>query len=147
MPTLPALPLRVSRFALVGGSGVLVNLGVVALLAAALPAGPGALRVASAGGIAVSLVSNFLLNSAWTWGDRSGRSGILRFARYLLVSTAAGLLQWGVAVAARELLPLAEVLGGSAIYVAQLAGIAMGMGLNYVANDLWTYARGPAAPL
>ena len=129
---------RLLQFAAVGASGVVVNMAFVAGGMAAFAGLAPELREAlsSALGIAVSVLSNFLLNDLWTWGDRDktgGRRGwLVRLARYYAVSAAAGLLQFGVAMG------LAMGLEVN-IYAAQLAGIGLGTVINYVVNNVWTF--------
>ena len=92
--------------------------------------------LSSALGIVVSVFTNFVLNDLWTWGDRSKGSWFSRLARYYLVSTLAGLLQFGCAMGLRFLLDLN-------LYLAQIAGIGLGTVVNYVANNLWTFRELP----
>ncbi len=141
------LPARLMRFGIVGGTGVLVNLVCLALLRWAIPAlavrlgvADGTLagwsdRLAMAGGIAVSIFTNFLLNDAWTWGDRpkgGRRHWLQRLGKFYLVSLVAALVQWGVAVVVFEVLELW-------IYLAQLVGIGVALVINFAANHLWTF--------
>jgi putative flippase GtrA len=135
---LPLSP-RFFRFCVVGGSGVAVNLAVLALALATLPAGWGAwqARAAQAAGILVSILTNFLLNDLWTWGDRDkGGAGhwLRRLGMFYLVSALAALLQWGCSVALHERL-------GLWIYLAQALGIVLAMGVNFALNHRWTFGR------
>jgi len=128
---------RLIQFGAVGVSGVAVNMAGVwlALLALAGTATAPGLQdaIASAAGIVISILTNFLLNDLWTWGDRSKSSPWLsRLLRYYAVSAAAGGVQFSVAVALSALV-------GLDIYLAQLAGIVLGTGINYVANNRWTF--------
>ena len=135
---LPASP-RFFRFCLVGASGVAVNLVVLAAMLALLPVGWGVwqARTAQATGILVSILSNFLLNDRWTWGDRKV-GGAPRWWRRLgmfgLVSAVAGLLQWSCSVVLHERL-------GLWIYLAQALGIVLAMGVNFTMNHWWTFRR------
>ncbi len=107
-------PARLVRFGIVGGSGVLVNLACLALLRWAIPGTLGDLlsqawvdRLAMAGGIAVSIFTNFVLNDTWTWGDQpkgGRRHWVQRLGKFYMVSLAAAVVQWGVAVLALEAL-------------------------------------------
>lgn len=116
-----------------GVSGVVVNMAVVwAALLLAIPDPVLRDAMASALGIVVSVLTNFLLNDAWTWGDRAKRVWLSRLLRYYLVSAAAALLQFGCAMGLRFLLD-------ADLYVAQLLGIVLGTGVNYVANNVWTF--------
>jgi len=125
---------RFLRFAVVGASGVIVNLGVMALVRMALTGLQADARefISSAAGILVSIFTNFILNDVWTWGDRlkgtRRRDFALRlFAYYVGAGIAAG-LQFGT---------FALLYGAFAMnpFLAQLAGIALGMVVNYVINN------------
>jgi putative flippase GtrA len=135
---LPVSP-RFFRFCVVGGSGVAVNLAVLGSTLALLPAGWGAwqARTAQATGILVSILTNFLLNDRWTWGDRESggaRRWLRRLAMFYLVSALAALLQWSSSVALHEWLRLW-------IYLAQALGIVLAMGINFTMNHQWTFRR------
>lgn len=144
---------RLIRFGVVGASGVAVNV-IVAWLAFRLVFSPWwgdapyAQTAASALGIALSILTNFLLNDAWTWGDRraaSGRSAARRCADFYLASSLAALVQLGVFRATIALWSVEEplVAGFSAaeieVAVAQLIGIAVATPLNFVLNHVWTF--------
>jgi dolichol-phosphate mannosyltransferase len=125
---------RFLRFAVVGGSGVVVNFAFLALglwLFAGLDTG-GREAAASALGIAVSIVSNFFLNDVWTWGDRKKgarkRDYAWRFSTYAVGAGIAAAIQFGVAALFRSAF-------GAHVYLAQAAGIAVGTIVNYVINN------------
>jgi putative flippase GtrA len=136
---------RLARFALVGLSGVGVNLGVLHVLA-------GVLRVpeiaASALAIEASILSNFLLNDAFTFRARRGGGAAPRLLRYHAVSVIGVALQLGtftgLALAARHLLDRPEL--GSWRYPAQLAGIALGFAWSYAASVRFAWAAPRGAP-
>lgn len=88
--------------------------------------------LASAAGILVSVFTNFLLNDLWTWADRAKGPWLARLLRYYAVSAAAGLVQFAAAVAL-------SVGAQVDIYLAQMVGIVLGTGINYVANNAWTF--------
>ena len=134
---------RFARFAAVGASGVVVNLAALFLLADVLRTNA---NLASAGAIAVSIGSNFLLNDAWTFGDRRALAGARhqRLLRFYTVSLGGAAVQWGVFVGANVLLsPLVQGPGSLASagwkYLYQLSGIAIGTLWNFTANLLWTW--------
>ena len=85
--------------------------------------------------IGVSILTNFLLNDAWTWGDREkgGRQRFyVRLGQYYLVASVAGVVQWTV------LKVLTESFGLHYL-VSNLLGILAGLVINFVANNLWTF--------
>lgn len=136
----PAERQRFVRFAIVGATGVVVNLAFMALGRELFAALPEAQRnfAASALGLVVSIFSNFLLNSVWTFGDRKRggrrREIAARVVAYYLGSAVGAGISYGtfalVYVGAR--LGPGDVMG---IYGAQLLGIALGTVVNYVINN------------
>jgi dolichol-phosphate mannosyltransferase len=123
------------RYCVVGGLGVLVNMGV---LVAVRRAGV-RLEVASPVAIELSIVFNYVLNAAWTFRRRAVVQGPVagRFVRFHLVAAAAGLVNYAA------LLVLARIFG--VWYVAaNLAGIAIATLVNYSLNSLWTWRRAHA---
>lgn len=142
----------------------MVNLGVLALLTALGMRS----SLASAWAIEVSILSNFAVNELWTFRDqREGSSLAGRAARFQLVSLVGALVQWVVFLAGnvallwwldgraaldayfagpgdlfdrfvrRPVLDPPEV--GAGVYLAQLAGIAVATGWNFLANFYWTW--------
>ncbi|WP_306127156.1 GtrA family protein [Roseitalea sp. MMSF_3516] len=69
---------RLCSFAAAGGSGFVIDFGVLYLMLAFTPLGPFAGRLVS---IACAMVSNFLINRTFTFGA-SGRSILTEGARY-----------------------------------------------------------------
>ena len=124
------------KFAVVGGSGVLVNMGCFFILTRYA-----GIRIEYASPIAIeiSILSNFLLNNAWTFRKRHTR---VRFAgrilRYHLVTAVAGLVNY------LTLLLLANVFGIHDL-LANLIGIILGTFINFFLNSLWTWrVTGPS---
>jgi putative flippase GtrA len=153
----PLFTARFVKFCAVGASGVLVNLGSLALLADLLRLH---VNVAAALAILVSINTNFAVNELWTFRDRRTENGGLgrRWLRFHLVSVAGGAIQWLVFVGAN--LAFALVLGGEAgepiglreavvdpaqvgplKYVSQLLGIGVATLWNFFANFHWTWKR------
>lgn len=144
---------RLVKFGLVGVSGVFVNLVVFEALfrLAGFP-----FSLANAGGIALSVFTNFLLNDAWTWGDRKKgarrRDWLARVSKYYVSAAAAAAVQLAVASAMnRYMLPpiqldLPATLSGASAQtidiaptLAVLSGIIVGMGINFLAGHLWAF--------
>ncbi len=123
------------RFAVVGVSGIVVNLAFVWLgkevffqgLETDLADG-----LASGLGIVVSIFTNFLLNDGWTWSDRQKRPFATRLGMYYLGAAAAAGLQFALFALLRYWL-------GVHVYLAQLSGIALGTLSNYVVNNYWVF--------
>jgi dolichol-phosphate mannosyltransferase len=137
---------RFIKFAVVGASGVLVNMGVFALCAEiAFSDLSGELRNVLAGivGVVVSILSNFLLNDAWTWRDRrreGSRHFLTRMGKYYVVAGIAGTVQIGVLYALSGPMDLNA-------YLSNFAGIVAGVLINFFVNNLWTFrADGSTLP-
>ncbi|MBW2733995.1 MAG: GtrA family protein, partial [Deltaproteobacteria bacterium] len=129
---------RFIKFCVVGGSGVPVNLFFTWIGHAYVFITLGdEWRKAAAFflGIMVSIFTNFLLNDLWTWSDRdkSQRGFMGRLARFYLVCSVAAGIQFGVAMALSLWLQWSYLL-------AQLVGIVLATMINFVANNLWTFA-------
>ena len=111
------------QFAVVGGSGVLVNLLALTLgLALGMPH-----RIAVAFAICVSITSNFLLNRRFTFSHAKEGPILRQYAKYVASVTFGGVVNYGVTVMLLEQYP--RLLP----QLAALGGIAVGTLLNYVA--------------
>jgi dolichol-phosphate mannosyltransferase len=118
------------KFAAVGGSGVIVNMGGFYILTrwAGLR-----IEIASPIAIEISILSNFLLNNVWTFRKRNTNVGLpSRILRYHLVTGLAGLVNYGI------LLLLARLFGVHDL-IANLIGIIVGTFINFFLNSLWTW--------
>ena len=137
---------RFVKFALVGGSGVGVNLAVFHVSYMLLQ-GPLEQGMAHTGanlmGVMVSILTNFLINDSWTWGDRAKGSWWGRLARYYLVCGAAATIQLLVAKGTFDLwlAELAWVVGGINLspHLAVLIGILAGIAINFPVSHFWTF--------
>jgi putative flippase GtrA len=155
------------KFAAVGASGVVVNLGTLALLRLLQVH----TNLASAFAIEVSILSNFTINHVWTFGDRRhAQASLLRQGvKFHLVSLVGGLIQFAIFVAMnvawlllfggqsaidaytagtqgfvdRWLLhPIRQAPDvGGLVYLSQLVGIGGAMVWNYLLNFYWTWAE------
>lgn len=150
----PAEPLwsrakRFVKFAIVGGSGVVVNMAIFHLcyhlVFVSLSMTPRH-SLSNAVGVLVSIFTNFLLNDSWTWGDRikgQRRQWFKRLGKYYLMCAAAGLVQLGVAHVANTYLfnslslrPLGFDLAPS---LAVGLGIVAGIAINFPVSHLWAF--------
>ena len=118
------------KFGLVGGSGVVVNMG----LFYALTRWAGMrIEIASPVAIETSILTNFFLNNAWTFRRRQAAVPFrFRIVRYHLVTGLAGGVNYLV-------LLLLVHLAGLHDLVANLVGIVTAMFINYFLNSLWTW--------
>ena len=116
-----------AQFLVVGTSGVVVNLAVLTLLQfLGLPE-----AVCLAGGIGVSVVSNFLLNRRFTFSYARDRSAGRQFIGFVAASAVGALVSFTVSLALRAS-AFAELSYG--LHLAALCGIAAGMIFNYLGN-------------
>ncbi len=114
---------RPAKFAAVGLSGVLVNMGLYSLLL-----GAGAQPThASAAAVEASVLSNFALNDLWTFRDKR-RGGLGRRLLLFHVSRALG-------SAANMITVAALVALGADPLASNAAGIALGVAVNYITSD------------
>lgn len=124
---------RFIKFGIVGMSGIVVNMGLLYLLA-----GPGGVPyfLASIVAIELSIISNFSINHLWTWRDRSDHGTVFgKLVRYHIGAGATGFLgNYLILVALTELVGLHYLLSN-------LIGIGVGTLFNYVINDLWTFRK------
>ncbi len=123
--------LRFLKFCLVGASGIVVNEGLLWVLTAF---GGLAYQVSSAIGIECSIVSNFLLNDFFTFGDRRSPGAQSR-ARRLLKFNVVSLVGLGINLGVLSL--LTSVFGVHYL-LSNLVGIALAFLWNYGLNTWWT---------
>jgi dolichol-phosphate mannosyltransferase len=122
---------RLWKFLMVGASGTLVNVVVFWSIHHGLGG-----RVLTAGVIAglVATFTNFILNNAYTWADRRGKSAsgfVQRLGKYYVATWA------GYAVYLGLLSALTHV--GVIPMLANLLAIGVGGLLNYLAHNAWTW--------
>jgi dolichol-phosphate mannosyltransferase len=118
------------KFAVVGGSGVVVNMGLLFILTRLLSV---RLEIASPIAIEVSILTNFTLNNLWTFKKRETHVPFWsRFFRYHLVTGLAGVVNYLV------LLLLVNSFGLHDM-ISNLIGILIGTFITYTLNSLWTW--------
>ncbi|MDD4874080.1 MAG: GtrA family protein, partial [Dehalococcoidales bacterium] len=138
--------LRFIKFAIVGGSGVIVNYGLYWILtrfAGFTPIDDAAMggilsgNLAMLMGIETSIITNFTLNNFFTFSDRNTQ-GIGAFFKRLinfnLICLVGGLIQIGVA-------NLFAVVFGFYDLLSVLIGIGVAFLWNYLVNNFWTWKR------
>lgn len=128
---------RAARFALVGLSGVLVNLAVLFLLHGQLGLHD---LVAVPIAVELSILSNFLLNDRFTFHDRRHNHVVERLLKFNAVS----LIALAINFVAYALLTRGF---GVHYLVAQLIAIVVAFGANYLGNLHWTYGGAEAFSL
>ena len=122
------------RFAVVGASGTVVNLGV---FSAALHADLNK-YVASPLAIEVSIIWNFLLNNYWTFKERRTRDRTrIKGLKFNLVSLAS------LGVSFTTFIALSLFVPRLSPQVDQLVGIIPAVLVNYFLNSYWTFRAYP----
>lgn len=134
---------RFIRFCVVGGSGVLVDMGLLYLLSDPSQLGWGLTRSKVLAG-ECAMLSNFLLNDAWTFGDaaRTSQGWLRKLRRFLSFNVICTL---GLALNV-VLLNLLFNWGGLNRYVANLLAIGVVTLWNYWLNTKVSWA-GPKGVL
>jgi putative flippase GtrA len=124
----PANWLQLVRFAIVGGAGFVINIGVYTLCVhvAAID-----YHVAGVTAWLVAVLNNFILNRHWTFDARDGRAHF-QAMRFLIVSVAA--------LGLSQLLLTLFVEGALIAKVpAQALAVSASMPLNFLGNKLWSF--------
>ncbi len=118
---------KLTRFLMVGGTGVLVNSLVLFFVyeRAGLP-----LVAASALAVEIAIINNFLLNNIWTF--RAKDLLLIRLAKFNLVSLV------GLGITTATLWALATHLGLHYL-VANIFGIGLATTWNFTVNLFWTW--------
>ncbi|MFV0359645.1 glycosyltransferase [Tropicimonas sp.] len=122
------------QFLVVGASGMVVNLSVLSLLKwMGLPN-----AVSLAGGIGVSVVTNFLLNRRFTFSYARDRNPWGQFAGFLAASLMGIVVNYAVALYLdRNVLPETPY----SLHVAALAGIACGTVFNFLGSRYMVFRK------
>lgn len=123
---------RMMRFALVGGSGVIVNMAALAVFYDGFGLG---LALASALAIQIAIITNFIGHHLFTFVGSSG-SIIRRFISFELISLATATITWII------LNGLAFAFGAEPayiVYVYNLIAIGIGFIANYLLNASSTW--------
>ncbi len=116
------------KFAVVGGSGYVVNLAV---FAAAVELADVHHLVAATMAFVVAVMNNFWWNRHWTFGAKDGHAGF-QAARFFSVSVVAFL--FGAAM-----LEVLVNLAGVPEIAAQAVSIVAATPLNFVGNKMWSF--------
>ena len=126
---------RFIKFAAVGGRGVLVNEGLLALLHYA---GTLDYRFALFIAAETAVISNFILNHYFTFADLRGvgvKSFVKKLSLFDLISQPGVALNIGITVL------ITEVGNNPYLLAVNLVGILAAMLWNFFANNMWTWKR------
>lgn len=121
--------IQLAKFALVGGSGYVINLGVFTLLGDSFGVSH---QLAAVAAFAVAVVNNFLWNRYWTFRSGDAPAGF-QAARFFAVSVAS----LGLNLAVLELIWRTGAVGP---LTAQAIAVAVATPFNFLGNRLWTFA-------
>jgi len=140
-PPAPEKPLAIGhirrfyRFGIVGGIGVLVNLGFYAFLYDLIGIYD---LIAGAIAIELSIVNNFVLNERWTFRDRA-HGGLRTYLKRLLAFH----LSSGLVAMLAQLLTLYVLTRFLGVWdkIAYLIGISFGALANYFICNLWIFKK------
>lgn len=132
---------RFIKFGIVGGSGILINMGflwffteIVGLF----------YLISSVLAIALAMINNFIWNDLWTWRDR-GEPGVkpylTRMAKFIVVSSIAAY------IGNLGILWILTHFFNIYYLISNLIGIAVGTILNYSVNNFWTFKSNIEPPL
>jgi dolichol-phosphate mannosyltransferase len=138
------LPAEFASFALVGATGIIVNLGALAAIVALT--GCSDWR-ASASATLLANISNYIFNNAWTFRSRAhaGKTLLSGYVRYLVASLVGVGLTTACYALITHLLPRVtnpEVMVGSRILLlSQFAAIVVGTYFNYTLNRTFTWPK------
>jgi dolichol-phosphate mannosyltransferase len=144
-PTLAAASpvVRFVKFSLVGGSGVVVNVGLLHVFTACARLD---YRIASIMAIECAVVNNFLWNYFWTWKDRKARSkrsfAYMLFKFHLSSGVTALVVNWGLLVLLTEVLHVNyHVPNVPNYHVSNLIGIGFGAAVNFLIGHFWVFSK------
>ena len=128
---------RFIRFALVGGTGTIVDFGLLFLLKEVfgLP-----LLVANTLSYLAGVANNFTLNRLWTYPESRSKAIWRQFTQFLTVSTA-GLLLNNLVVTSMAT-PLDDLLHleNTGYLAAKVLATGIVLFWNFTANRLWTFS-------
>lgn len=124
---------RFVKFGIVGGSGILVNMGFLWFFTDII----GIFYVVSSVlAIFLAMINNFVWNDLWTWqerGEPGAKAYFVRMLKFCLVSSLAGYVgNLGVLWILTHFFHIYYL-------ISNLIGIAVGTVLNYFLNDWWTF--------
>ena len=123
---------RFIKFCLVGLSGAVINLGLLYILTEF--AGFYYI-ISSIIAIEISIITNFLFNNAWTWGDRKKKGIFLsRFAKFNLVSIGSLVINAGI-------LYTLTTFAGIYYIISNIIGIIAAALWNFFVNHYWTFRK------
>jgi len=128
-------PRRFLKFCLVGGGGVILNMGMLYLFTDIVGL---YYLLSSIVAIEIAILNNFFWNDIWTWRDRRAKGPVQFLKRLLKYNVSANLSSFVGNIV--TLWILTSILGWYYMY-ANVVGIMVGVILNFSLNDRWTYRK------
>lgn len=125
------LIVRFIKFGIVGGSGIVVNMGILwlchDLIGLIIP-------IASIFSVGISILTNFLLNDIWTWKTEENKthSFFQRMLRYYISASLGAGINYAVLIILTEFLGIYYLLSN-------LIGILGGTVSNFVFSEFWVF--------
>lgn len=123
---------RMSKFAVVGLSGLVVNSGILWILTHFFHID---YRIASLLAIEVAILNNYVWNTVWTWRDRPADSVghvLRRFVKFNGASALVALINWLSLIALTEWFHI-EMM------ISNLIGIFAASIFNFLVSHYWTF--------
>ena len=121
---------KLIKFCIVGGTGVIVNTGILALLKEIVHID---YRIASIFAIELAIVWNFFLNDAWTFKKSTNKSNTFtKMMKFHGVSIVGAIINWGVLVLLTDLAHIFYI-------ISNLIGIIVATAWNYIVNINYTW--------
>lgn len=121
------------KFSIVGGSGILVNMGLLYLFTEYFGM---FYLLSSVCAILLAMINNFIWNDCWTWRDQRKpglKAFVIRLIKFCAVASIAGYGgNLGVLYLLTHFFHVHYLLSN-------LIGIAIGTMLNYFLNNVWTF--------
>jgi dolichol-phosphate mannosyltransferase len=145
LPAKTSSVIRFVKFGMVGGSGVVVNVGMLHAFTAFAKMD---YRIASIVAIECAVINNFLWNYFWTWKDRkteSKRSFAYMFFKFHLSSGITALVvNWGLLILLTEVLRINYHIPGVPDYhISNVIGIGFGAVANFFIGHFWVFSKQP----
>jgi putative flippase GtrA len=143
---------RFSKFMVVGAIGFVVDFGVYNLLLLAIPGRPITPPVAGTVSLVCAICSNFSFNHFWVYPDAHGRSILLQFVQFFLVSITVAIMRVPlIGITHGPFGDLAGMLLGLDAHTAEVMGnnlaliltVIIGLFWNFFVNRFWTYRHAP----
>jgi len=133
LPSFPAM--RIIKFGVVGGLGVLINVGLLHVFTTYLHCD---YKIGSILAIECALINNFLWNFFWTWNDRKSSSSNGIFFMFLRFHVSSGftalIVNWGLLVLLTETVHMHYQMSN-------LIGITCGAFINFILGHFWVFPK------